>query len=320
MPPLDEETLNEAEGSFDDPVDLETADFGNDLASSDGDVAEAAEPEFGATAAEAPAPDDAEKVQADKVDGEAEAEGEAEAAAEGVAEEPKREPMIPKSRLDSYRRRLREAEAKLEEQAKKEAENPPEPEAPRDFDSEIAALSKDFTAALADNDAEKAAELNQKMMGLQAERVQSIVEDSRTGVISESRDSLLTDTIVDDLVSTHAVLNPDSDKFDQELVTRINDMRDFFEQRGLTESQALVKTMETVMPQAFEQTPTSPQATKTLAKKIEAAGKQPPNANDVGEDAPTYGQGEVLDPMKLTLDDLDKVSDEQWAEMCGDNL
>ena len=323
---IDDAMLDEAtQGSFDDTADLENADFGNDHGAGEAEAAaEAGESEGTATgdvegAGEAEATEDGsggEQAAAAEGDG-----SEGEAAVDEGESAPKREPMLPKSRYDSVRRRLREAEAKLEEQAKQDAENPPEPDAPRDFDAEIGVLNKQFTQALLDADAEKSAELNQQMMALQAERTQAMFESSRTDVISAAHDATLTNTLVDELVAENARLNPDSDSFDQTLVTRMNNMRRFFEDTdGLTESQALVKTVETLMPEVFEQTPTDTKAAKKLADKIEAAGKQPPNANSTGEDAPAYGQGQVLDPMKLTLDDLDKVTDEQWDDMLGNNF
>lgn len=313
---VDEATLNEAEGKFDDPVDLENADFG------DATEDEAVE------AVEADEADEATEVEplatADEVDEVDEADEADEADDTPVAR--KREPMLPKHRYDSVRRRLREAEAALEaERAAKaeagETETVSAPEA-RDFEGEIEALNEQFTQALLDADAKGAATLNRQMMALQAEKVQALIDRSRNDVISESRDSVLTDTLVDELVASDARLNPDSDKFDQPLVTRLNSMRRYYQgAEGLSESQALVKSIEVLMPDAFESDKVpAPDGGKKLADKIAKANRQPPNANRIGDDGPAFGQGAELDPMKLTLEDLDKVTDAQWDQMLGNNL
>ena len=314
---VDETVLNEAEGSFDDPIDLENADFGD---APEQEAAEAApEPK---TEGEAETADEVEPLEGASGEGE-------ETADEEVDEEPaapkKREPMLPKHRYDSVRRRLREVEAQLEaeRQAKVEAGEPEEPAAPvRDFDAEIGDLNEKFTQALLDADSKEASSLNQQMMALQQEKIQAIIDAGRSDVISESRDSVLTDTLVDELVASNAKLNPDSDSFDQPLVTRLNSMRKYYENsEGLSESQALVKSVETLMPDAFGSTETvDPEKGKKLADKIAKAKGQPPNANRVGDDGPAFGQGQELDPYKLTLDDLDKVTDAQWDQMLGNNL
>lgn len=318
---VDETVLNEAEGSFDDPIDLETADFGD--ASEIAADAATGEEDAPAVQADDETPDTSVADDVPEVEAVAAADVDEEGG-EGD-EAPVPEPMLPKHRYDSVRRQLRETEAALEAERKAKADaGEPETPAPaaRDFDAELGDLNEKFTQALLDADSKEAATLNQQMMALQTERVQSIIAESRDDVVSESRDSVLTDTLVDELVASNAALNPDSDKFDQQLVTRLNSMRKYYEQgEGLTESQALVKTVETLMPAAFEsKTPPAKDGGKKLADKLEKASGQPPNTNDVGEDGPSFGQGEELVASKLTLDDLDNVTEAQWDHMLGNNL
>ncbi len=327
MPLDDQALLDMADGKIDDAVG---EDFGDEVEGQvEQDTAGEAQAPVGEPEGEGqqPAGEPEGKVEEPAGEGEqqaAEPEGEIETVAK-----PQGEPRIPKSRFDSVRRRLREAEAeneKLREQkAKEAAENPPEQPSPVDYDGQLAALAKEQAQATLDGEVEKMAEINQKMMKVQQEQFQAMLQQSETGAISKSQDAMITNNLVDDLIADNARLNPDSDKFDQVLVTRMNDMRDFYEYQGLSESAALVKAVETLMPEAFEpqadpNAAKQEQTTAALRKKVAAAAAQPPNAATTGEDAPAYGQGEHLVASKLTLEDLDRVTDAQWDEMLGNNL
>lgn len=296
---------DEAVGGFDDEFDPNTADFGSDVdddAAVEGD-APAKEPE-----GEEPAAGDAE----------GEAEGEQDPDAEGEQEAEPKEYMVPKSRMDSFRRRLKEAEERLA--ATEAAAKPAEPaaEAP-DFDAQLAELSEKFAQAAIDGDAKALAALNTQMAGLQRQQMAALVEASRDTAITQSRDSILTDTLVDELVSANEVLNPESKSFDPELVGRLNDMRDFYESKGLTESQALVKATEVLLPAALADKPAKTRQADLL-KKVEAANAQPPNASKAGEDAPAYGRGKTLDFSRMSLKDLDNVSDAEWDDALGNTF
>ena len=325
MPPIDEDTLDAAsQESFDDSTDLETADFGDDVGEVSAEASDETPPPAQAAVEESgdtESSDEGEEGLARAAD---ESEGvEAEADGDEAESPPKREPMLPKSRYDSVRRRLREAEAALEAERKAREEAGEGEEAPpvRDFDAEIAAAAKKHAQALLDTDVDAATAANMEMMRLQDEKFQAVLADGQAGTITAAQDSMLTNNLVDELVATNDRLNPDTKAFDQELVTRMNSMRRYFEgSEGLTESQALVKTVETLMPEVFEATPTDAKSAQKLAKKIEAAGKQPPNASKTGEDASAYGQGQTLDITKMSLEDLDKVTEEQWDEMLGNNF
>lgn len=307
-----DELLDGVEGSFDDPFDDTTADFGSDVGNQEEEVND--------VAANAAGDDQkAEEGSPDATEGEVESPQDSDAESE-QEEAPVKEPMIPKSRFDSIRRRLKAAEDKLAAEDKEKAEQPAaEPPKPVDHDAIIKDLSKKFAQASIDGDVDQMAELNAQMLQAQSDRFMSVVQESKTQSISESRDSIVTDQLVDELVGAHEELNPDSDKFDQALVTRLNEMRDFYEEKGYTESQALVKTVDILMPHAFQE---RPKATPkpTLDKKVEAANNQPPKTGKVGEDGPTYGRGQVLDFSKMGLDDLEKVSDAEWDEALGNHL
>lgn len=301
-------------GSFDDEVD-DTA-LGDDFGDNDPVEDDAAAPE---------ADDDSASEPEGEPDGsEDEAEGEQDADTAEPEGKPAKEPMVPKSRMDSFRLRLREAEARLAEVEKAKAAAPKGDNEPVDLDARLADLGKQFAQAALDGDADQMAAINQQMMTAQREQFQTMLAEARDGAVNTSRDSVLTDSLVDELVANHGQLNPNSEDFDQDLVGRINDMRDFYEAKGFKESEALVKTIEVLMPQAFaaSETEAPPAASKppSLKKKIDAANRQPPSMKGVGEDAPAHGRGQMPDINKMSLADLDTLSDSDWDAMLGNTL
>lgn len=310
---MNTDELIEAEGSFDDPIPEDTGD----------EIESTAAVDEAATTEEV---DDTSEVAAEAESSEpvAESEETPEVTDEVVEDAPKKEPFIPKSRFDSVRARLREAEAKLAEQQKAAAEAPKEESEPTDYDGKLAALTKELSQATLDGDVDKMATLNQQMMATQNEKFTSMLQDTQRTTIDKSQDAMMTNTLVDELVATQPELNPQSESFDSQLVERLNSMRDFYEYQGYTESQALVKTVETLMPQAFEAQVDS-NATKakqtqdSLQKKVAAAAAQPPSASKAGEDSPENGLSSTPDITKMTLDDLDSLSDDQWDVMLGNN-
>jgi hypothetical protein len=309
---MDPNLSEEYDGRFDDEVSVDDGALGNGYGDNEDDIPEA-EP--------------AAEPETEEESAKGEAEGEQEPNAEEPEDEPpvaKKEPMLPKSRYDSVRKRLREAEARLAE-VEKAGKEDPEAKAQPDvnFDQKLADLNKQFAQAALDGDADAMASINQQLMVTQREQFQTMLAEGQTGVISTARDSMLTDSLVDELVTNHEVLNPESETFDRELVGRINDMRDYYESRGFKESEALVKTIEVLMPQAFapSQPATKPaKGEQSLRKKVEAANRQPPSMKGIGEDASTLGRGTVPDINKMSLADLDQLTDSDWDKMLGNSL
>jgi len=324
-----QKALDNVEGSFDDHFDETTADFGDTGFDTDledeGSTQGQADESMDDASVDAQSTDTEEESEADADD--TETVGEAEDDTE-VDEAPKKEPFVPKSRLDSYRRRLREAEKRIADMEKSEDTDKTADkteDATDDLDTQLAALTKEFAQATADADADKMADLNMQMMKLQGQKFESMLKETRTGVISESRDSVLTDTLVDELVANHDVLNPESESFDQTLVSRIEEFRAFYEHQGFTESEALVKSIEVAMPQAFDpktdpNTKKAEQKANSLKSKVDAANRQPPNSSKSGEDSPNYGRGHKVEIGKMTLDDLDTLTDADWDEALGNNF
>lgn len=320
---MDQNVLEEAEGRFDDSFDENAADFGDEIEDDTADTA-VEEAEDAAAGQES---EDAGESEGETEDSEALSDEDTEDSVEEDEEAPKKEPMLPKSRYDSVRRRLRAAEERLkalDEAAKDKPEAEEGEEAP-DLDAQLQDLSKQFAQASLDADAEKMATLNSQMLALQNQRFQQMIEETRSGMVSESRDSLITDNLVDELVANNPSLDPDSKDFDQTLVARIEEFRSFYEERGLTESEALVKSVEVVMPQAFGESVDvsggkAKQNSDSLKKKVEAASRQPPNSGKIGEDSPTHGRNRKVDISKMTLEDLDQLTDAEWDEALGNNL
>lgn len=323
--------LNSAEADGDD-----ADDFGDALAEADDDL-DTEDEEGGAEAGDegvTDAGDDAEDGDEDDTDAGDDAEEGTDASAgdtkadDGGDTKPI---MVPKSRMDSALNRARAAEAALQEE--RASKSDPEPEERPDYDAKLTELNEAFAKALDDGDSKEAARLNLEMQSVIHERATADISDVTKTATSAARESAMVDALVDELVAANPELDDsNTEAFNQQLVNDVEDLRDVYEARGLTPSQALARAIETRFPEGLERirgagTPAAqdtqepPAKRKTdVAKKVEAAGKQPPDINNSGTDSPSHGiQGKILDINKLTDDQLDNLSDEQWDDMLGNH-
>lgn len=336
MPPVSEEELNHALTTQYDTLDDEPGDedFGDDL------QAQAEDTSSADSSAQAAADEDTQTGEDDTVatlskDGQAEVEGDDpsqsdveaqskdEASEEDDAGEPKKPIMIPKRRLDSVIARAKRAEAELEALRKTQSEQGDKEKV--DWDARMEEANKKFSDALADGDTEAAALANKELMQIQRDQLKEEISSTSTDTLNVSRDAALTDEIVDEVIMNNAEFQVESDKFDQQLVNDIEELRGLYESQGASKSQALIRALELRAPNALEAKPetrTTPKPrTTNIERNIAAAENQAPDTRNVAEDSDKYGmQDSIPDIYKLTDDELDALPESTWDRLLGNDF
>jgi len=256
-----------------------------------------------------------------KAEGEAEPEAEPEAKAE---EELKEEPkgfMIPKSRYDSVKGRLLSAQEEnrlLKEQAEgRQADTTASPDV--DFDAQIAEMDKQYAAALADGDSEKAAGIRRETRKLEREQIEAELSNNAKTVSAQTRDQVRYDALLTQFETDYPLINPDSEDYDQDIEAEIIELKEAFQARGSSASDALNRAVGYVLRGGTaEASPTAEPRKTDVERNLKTANAQPP-ALKGGRDSDKAGMKGKINIFKLSTDEFDELGEEQLSQLRGDN-
>lgn len=293
-----------------------------------GDVVDEADPD------ETPDPkeDDDDGVQKQETDAKKpKAEEEVEGDEDDEEDKGKKEPMIPKSRYDSKaaeNRELKERLDRIEREKQTEARKTQKQETTTSLEAEIETLEDQLYEAIGKDEMDKAKELRKQIRGKERELFQSEMKESATETSDRTREQVRLDLTIDHIEQTHEQFNPDSDKYDAALVSKVQELRAGFEATGnYTPTQALLKAIDVYMPKGavkeVEKAGTDKKVDEErrkagLKKATDAANKQPVDADGVGDDADAAGKKGELNADKLTYDDVANLPESTLKRMRGD--
>jgi hypothetical protein len=163
-------------------------------------------------------------------------------------DKPARKPVtIPKARFDEARRkdklRIDELERQLAAGATKNAP-PSAQQRIAALEEQSAKLTGDYAKALDDGDTKKAADLMTQIRQLDRDvvRIETASVSARDSAIAVEQVRL--DMLIDTLEDKYPQLKDGSDDYDAELVEEIGDLRQAFEAKGLSSSEALKKAVK----------------------------------------------------------------------------
>jgi len=186
-------------------------------------------------------------------------------------------------------------------------------------------LYEKVEAARADGDVKQAALLQRELdkVNRQINRYEaSAIASNTTGRVSENQtyNSMLdtAETVID-------AINPNSPDFDRAAVTELQETIEAYEARGFRPSEALNKAIKAiyrvdlasgVLPQIRAEAPAPKPAPRkpNVAKAVDAANRQPPDASSRGSNR---DDGKVT-ISQLSEDDLAKLPASKRAELRGD--
>lgn len=245
--------------------------------------------------------------------------------------------MIPKTRLDdeiAKRRKLEQRIAEIEkEQAQRAAEQTAPAESEVDPIDRANELLMQANEAILDGDLKKAAQLQAEALKGVYRKPEPVNEQQYDPqqITEQVRSQLLVEQTVESIYNNFPVFNPDNEGYDSELVERaVLYERAYIDaghpphvavQRAADDALRvlradLLSSGEPAPAAAPKPDPVAERANKgrnDLKKKVEMAGKQPPEvAGSGGKDEP------VIDILQLSDDEFDALPESTRAKLRGD--
>ena len=201
------------------------------------------------------------------------------------------------------------------------------------LEAEIVGLEKQHSKLLLDGDHEKAAELMTQIR--LKERTIAIQQATHLSerAKNDAREEVRMDTAIATLETTYEELNPESEKFDQDLVDFVlGTQQSLITSERLSPSAALLKAAQKVMAKLGARA--EPDTSKGLAagkvaqdrkqaqveKNVETAKRQPPTMKEVGIDSDKAGVTAKVDYTKLTAEEREALPAATRARLRGDEL
>lgn len=296
--------------------------------------AEKAEDEAATKAEEEAAAKLAEEAKADEDKTDEEKAAEAKAAEDKAAED-KKEIVVPKSRLDAKTRQNKALQDQIAEYQRKAAVD--DKAAKNDdvrtvIDGELAELDKAINKAIADDKMDEAAELRAEVRTKERELWKLDMDETGAEATNEAREQVRLDLAIDHIESTYDEFNPDAEGYSQEIVDKVQELRNGFAATGkYTQTQALLRAMDFVLPKKavkdIEDAGDDPEAKAKkeeelrkagLKKATDAANKQPAKTDGTGDDADSAGIIDGINVDKLSYEDIEALPEATKKRMRGD--
>lgn len=229
--------------------------------------------------------------------------------------------MVPKARYDTAARRAADAEEELAEAKKKLADTTAAsgggPKTEADFIAEIDALDVKIEAARKDGDVEGVVRLNKEQRDMERGMYTAIAEQHANNAGTKAQQKIALDNLITDLEGTHEFFDPNSKKFDQELVDEVLEMQSAFMLKGDTPAAAMAKAVGYVVPMAKNDAAARGTDHK---KNLGAAKAQAPKMGETGRASDAGGdKGDVGNVGDMTTEEFDALPKATKQRLRGDS-
>lgn len=195
-------------------------------------------------------------------------------------------------------------------------------------------LEREYSTLLADGEVDKATALMTRIRQMERSIVEAKAEMRTQASEIRARESMRYDMALERIEETFEVLNPDSESYDKELIADVVDLKQVYQNRGMTPTKALQaavkklvgtdtaaqKKATEVAPRVAEKDVAAERKKTAVGKAADAVGRTPPSTRDVGLDSDKAGQLTAGEIMKMSQDDFSKLTESQLAKMRGDAI
>lgn len=229
------------------------------------------------------------------------------------------EPRIPKNRFDEVNERRKKAEQRL---AELEGKNKQQQEPTVDFDFE--AKEDAYMDAVLDGDKQEARNIRQEIRQAEKQLYEQQMRQASTSTREETKAELELQSTINELQTQYPVFDGNSDNYDQNLTEEALELFEGFKAQKYDPATAMRRAVryvaranqldaqgnpvETPAEEPKAQHKAEPEAGR---KKVKRQAKQPPQPDPRQvSDAP--------DPMSMSEDEFDKLSDQELAKIRGD--
>lgn len=244
---------------------------------------------------------------------------------------------IPKDRFDKAVGKARaEAAAAAkradELQAKLDAQNGTADAAK--IEAKLDKLEDDLEAAIADGNVEAKKRIRAEIRAANQQLAEGRAAAHATRASAVAIEQIRYDALIDRLEAEHPELNPEDDSYSEEIVTELWDIKEAFEAKGASSSEALKKAIKVY----YKGSPAPAKEDKedkgddkgddeaakrreaAIKKALETKKKQPSDTKKVGLDSDGAGKkDDKIDLTKLSDAEFDKLTPEQIKAARGDS-
>lgn len=251
--------------------------------------------------------------------------------------EKKKPAMVPHTRMKEAVEKERAAREKSEKALKEANEKIEENNRGVDLKKlteEIEGLEDELDKAIADNKLEE----KRRIRALLRDKMQTMARAEASAMSAQATalavERVRYDALVERLEKEHPVMNPDHEDYDADVIAEIVDMKEAYEAKGISSSEALKKAAKYVIKSADKKTDDEVnEAEDTDAKREEAklreaatrkaldAKRRQPASADKGGKASDKSGGSIREKMdKLTDAEFDKLDPKEVARARGDDV
>lgn len=247
---------------------------------------------------------------------------------EEEVEPPKKEPKIPKSRLDQALRRAQKSEERalwLEEQLEKliDQNNKQTPSKipdtpPYDFE----AAEEQYATFLIEGETTKAAKLRREIENERQNELKALISQIKESAVEEAttKTSAATEnakfkTLIKNYENKYTFLDAEHDEYNEEAIDTVNTLMTGYVAKGLTKSEALTKAVKKVAPM-YEKEVKSSKKSISQERKVEA-GKKAVEASKSQPSKTKSSTSTTIDTSKLNVS---KMSEKDFAKLTSREL
>jgi hypothetical protein len=200
----------------------------------------------------------------------------------------------------------------------------------------ILKLEKTYAENLTDGELDKATAVMQEIR--KTERMMAEAKSDMKIQAAEIRatERARYNTALERIEAAFPTLNPDHEDYSEEVMSEVAELKEAYELKGLTSTQALQKAVKliveprtskqeiatTAQPRVSNQEIAAERKKDAAIKTAKAVGKTPPSLNKVGMDSDKAGGGAVSAAavMKMNQKEFSKLSEATLAELRGDTI
>jgi hypothetical protein len=157
------------------------------------------------------------------------------------------------------------------------------------------------------------------------------MDESSDSTTDAAREQVRLDMAIDHIEATHDEFNPDSEGYSQEVVDKVQELRNGFVATGkYSATQALLRAMDFVLPKKAMDAPEDDADPDAKAKKedelrrtglkkaTDASNKTPADAKGTGDDSDSAGLQDTINVDKLSYEDIAALPEATLKRMRGD--
>lgn len=203
------------------------------------------------------------------------------------------------------------------------------------LETEIAKLDKEYLRLLADGELDKAADVQEKMRGMERKANDAKSDMKVAAAVAQATERARYDIVLERIEAAYPELDPDGDKYDERIMARVVKMHSANQRSGMPPAASLQDAVTFVLgdpktkaqeravlvsPRPSQADVAAERREAAVGKTLDATRRTPPSTSKVGMDSDKMGTLTAKDIMKMSQDDFAKIPEDVLSRMRGDEL